>query len=322
MSSTIKNVIIIGASGYIGQPILSTLISSGFSVSVLTRESSPSTFKFPDTVTVHITDYSIPSLLQAFKNQDAIVSAITTFSTAQQVAIIDAAITAGVKRFVPSEYGIDSSLPDVQDVVPAIKGKKETIAYLREKEFTGLSWTAICVGAFFDGTFRTLRSIGWDVPGRKAVIFDDGNNEYEATNLDQIARTVAAVLSGRNLEITKNEFVYVNSFTVTQNRVLAALEKVSGEEFKVERAGVAELSKRSLERLKSPDSSVVKAGDLYDRAFPIAHFGAIVAAIYGHGGFDNYSKTRGLWNEKLGLPKEDLDATLTKILEEFKVGEN
>ena len=317
MSPPIKNVIIIGATGYIGQPILSALISSGFTVSALTRSSSNSTFKFPDNVAVHKTDYSIPSLLQAFKNQDAVVSAIGGFSTSQQVAILDAAVAAGVKRFVPSEYGVDSSLPDVEYFVPLIKGKKDTIAYLKEKETSGLSWTAICVGAFFDGTFRTPGSMGWDVPRRKALIFDGGNNEYEATNLDQIARTVAAVLSTKNWEHTKNEFVYINPFTVTQNQVLAALEKVSGEKFKIQHAEVAQLSERSLERIKSPDTSLVK-GDVYDEAFPSAHFGSIVAAIYGHGGFNNYSKTRGLWNEKLGLPKEDLDGALAKVVEEFK----
>ena len=318
MSSPIKNVIIIGASGYIGQPILSSLISAGFTVSALTRSSTPSTFNFPSTVTVHQTDYSMASLLKAFKDQDAVVSAIGTFSTAQQVAIIDAAITAGVKRFIPSEFGIDSSHPAVEHSVPAIKGKKDTIAYLRAQESTGLSWTAICVGAFFDGTFRTRGSMGWDVPARRAVIFDGGNTEYEATNLEQIARAVAAVLSPKSFEDTRNEFVYVNSFTMTQNQVLAALEKVSGEKWKVEHAEVAKLSAKSLERLKSPDPSAIKAGDLYEESFPIAHFGAIVAAIYGYGGFNNYSKTCGLWNEKFGLPEEDLEATLAKVLEEFK----
>jgi hypothetical protein len=45
-------------------------------------------------------------------------------------------------------------------------------------------------------------------------------------------------------------------------------------------------------------------------------FGVIVAAIYGHGGFNDFSKTRGLWNEKLGLPEEDLEASLAQILQE------
>jgi hypothetical protein len=44
-------------------------------------------------------DYSTSSLLEAFRDQDAIVSAIATFP---QVPIVDATVTAGVKRFIPS----------------------------------------------------------------------------------------------------------------------------------------------------------------------------------------------------------------------------
>jgi len=64
--------------------------------------------------------------------------------------VIDAAVKAGVKRFIPSEYGIDTSLQHVPELVPPAKGKQEVVAYLKTKEQEGLSWTAICVGAFFD----------------------------------------------------------------------------------------------------------------------------------------------------------------------------
>ena len=35
----------------------------------------------------------------------------------------------------------------------------------------------------------------------------------------------------------------------------------------------------------------------------------IMAAYYGHGGLNNYSVHPGLWNERLGLPVEELDET-------------
>jgi putative NADH-flavin reductase len=74
MSSQIKKVTIVGASGSIGPSAISALISKGFSVSVLTRQSS--TTMFQENVTVHRTDYSTPSLLQAFEGQGAVVSLI------------------------------------------------------------------------------------------------------------------------------------------------------------------------------------------------------------------------------------------------------
>jgi putative NADH-flavin reductase len=114
MFSPIKNVIIIGASGNIGPSIISALLAQDFTVSVLTRESSNSTF--PTTATVHKTDYTLPSLIRAFTNQDAVISCIATFS-----ASLQSAITAGIKRFIPSEYGIDASQNEVIDFVHLVR---------------------------------------------------------------------------------------------------------------------------------------------------------------------------------------------------------
>jgi hypothetical protein len=216
-------------------------------------------------------------------------------STREQASIIDAAVAAGVKRFIPSEYGNDTFIPEVATLVPPAQGKQETIKYLRTKESSGLSWTAICVGAFFDWTFQRPGLLGWNLPTRKAVIFDGGNNEFEATNLEQTGRAIAAVLMPETPEDTKTKNIYVNSFTVTQNRTLGILKRLTGNHFAIEHAKKAELSKN---------------------VYASVSFGVIVAAIYGHGGFNNFSKTRGLWNKKLGLPGEDLEGSLVQILRE------
>jgi uncharacterized protein YbjT (DUF2867 family) len=156
MSQDIKNVIVIGASGNVGQLIVSSLLTSNFIVSALTRSTSTTTF--PPHVSVHKTDYSHSSLLAAFKGKDAIVSAIATYSTTQQKAIIDAAVEAGVKRFLPSEYGVDTSRPEIYDFLPPAIMKQEVVEYLKTKEADGLSWTAICVGAWFDWVCQLLCS--------------------------------------------------------------------------------------------------------------------------------------------------------------------
>jgi uncharacterized protein YbjT (DUF2867 family) len=137
MASSIKNVIVICASGSIGPHTVSVLLAKGFSASVLTHTTSSATF-LPE-VTVHQTDYSTPSLISVFKSQDAVISAIATFSTHQQASIIDAAIAAGGKRFIPSEYGVDTSLPQISELLSATVAKRDTIKYLKSKESSGLS---------------------------------------------------------------------------------------------------------------------------------------------------------------------------------------
>lgn len=69
---------------------------------------SASTFS-PD-IHVHKTDFSPSPLASAFRGTDSIISAVATAGVESQLAIIDAAAKAKVKRFIPSEYGGDSAL--------------------------------------------------------------------------------------------------------------------------------------------------------------------------------------------------------------------
>ncbi len=152
MLSPIKNVIIIGAGGHLGPAILSAFDADPhFTVSVLTRNSSKSTF--PSHIKVHrISDeYPEAELLQAFKGQDAVISTIQTASVKLQETIIDAAIKAGVKRFVPSEFGSDTLNEKAVAIIPQyFAGKVNAVKYLEEKEKEGLTWTAFITGTFFD----------------------------------------------------------------------------------------------------------------------------------------------------------------------------
>lgn len=152
MASLIKNVIIIGAGGHLGPSILSAFVAdSHFTVSILSRQSSGSVF--PPDLKVHRIgdDYPEVELLEAFKGQDAVISTIATANAVTQRTIIDAAIKAGVKRFVPSEFGSDTQNEKAMAILPQyFKEKLETVQYLKTKEKEGLTWTAFVTGPFFD----------------------------------------------------------------------------------------------------------------------------------------------------------------------------
>lgn len=152
MSSTIKNVIIIGAGGHLGPTILSAFTSDPhFTVSILTRNSSTSTF--PPNIKVFRVDDDYPEaeLLEAFKGQDAVISTMATASLKLQNDIIDAAVKAGVKRFVPSEFGSDTLNEKALEILPQyFAGKIAAVEYLKGKEKDGLTWTAVVTGSFFE----------------------------------------------------------------------------------------------------------------------------------------------------------------------------
>ncbi|RDW72069.1 hypothetical protein BP5796_08103 [Coleophoma crateriformis] len=305
MPSKIQKVMVIGASGSTGVPIVHALLASGFTVSVLARESSTATY--PAQVQAFKTDYSPASLERALQGQDAVVSTLTTTSAAMQTSIIDAAIAAGVQRFIPSEFGIDTATPGISDTVPALAAKVATARYLQSKEATGLEWTGLAAGELFDWAFR-FGAFGWDLQHRKVTVFDGGEQEVEATTLAQLSRAVAAILAEEQRGATKNRYVYVNSFTVTQKEVLEIIETLMPDvDIEVTEVKTDELGKAGVEKLASGDAQAAQMGG----------FEVITAAVYGFGGANNYSKNRGLWNQKLGLPQEDLRAVLAGIVRDY-----
>ncbi|KAL8868331.1 MAG: hypothetical protein Q9174_005062 [Haloplaca sp. 1 TL-2023] len=151
MSTPLKNVIILGASGNVGTPTVSALLAAGtYTITALTRASS--TAIFPTGIKVHKIpdDYPTPELLTAFKGQDVVIDLLPPSNPKQQNAIADAAAEAGVKRYIPSEFGSDTSNPKVVQMVPIFAAKADILEYLKGKEGTGMSWTAVVNGAFFD----------------------------------------------------------------------------------------------------------------------------------------------------------------------------
>ncbi|KAK0111577.1 hypothetical protein ONS95_001926 [Cadophora gregata] len=140
MSQTIKNVM---AGGLFGTELFAVLQkSNAFNLTVLTRESSKSTF--PSNVKVYKIedDYPVTRLVDAFKGQDALIYALPGRPYTVHLRMIDAAIQAGVSRFIPSEYGNNTCVA-AADLVPLYADKVKVIAYLKAKESTGLTWTAI-----------------------------------------------------------------------------------------------------------------------------------------------------------------------------------
>ena len=88
--------------------MLPELLKSDLNVTAVTRETSSA--KFPEGAKVAKSDFSLNSLMEVFKAQDAVISMLPITALSDQGTVIDAAIAAGVKRLIPSEYGSDSTV--------------------------------------------------------------------------------------------------------------------------------------------------------------------------------------------------------------------
>ena len=267
-------------------------------MTVLSRQESTKTF--PESVKVIKSDFSPSSIESAFKGQDAVISLVGHAGFEGQKVVVDAAAKAGVKRFIPSEFGSDTANARVCELVPIFNRKRAIIDYTKSKEAEGLSWTGVITGPFLDWGLRT-GFLGVNLSSHSAKIWDGGSVPFTATNLDTIGKALVAVLSTPELvEQSKNTYIYVASLTATQNDILAILEKLTGKSWTTEAVSSKQVSKDGLEKFGMGDFSVVG--------------GLIQSAIFGDEKLGDLS--RMLWNEKLGLLKEDLETVIKNVLDE------
>jgi len=294
--STIKNVAVIGATGNLGPAVVKALLEAGFSVTALTRIDSTSTL--PAGVKAHKTDYnSAESLAEAFKGQDAVVSTIATAGVGRQQALIDAIVKAGVKRFIPSEFGVDTTR--VTGGAAKILGLKIQLHSLLNKaaaENSHFSWTGISTGMFFDWGLK-VGSLGISIPTKTATIWDSGNEPFSGTNLGTIGLAIASVL--KHPEETANKYLQIASFVTTQNAVLAALEEETGTKWTVVKKSTADSQKLADEKLAKGDYSA---------------FGDYLKVVLFADGKGTSPKESEVANKELGLPKEDLRETVKAVL--------
>ncbi|KAF2629697.1 NAD(P)-binding protein [Macroventuria anomochaeta] len=287
---SIKNVIIIGAGGNLGPSVLRALLSSSFNTSVLSREGSNSTF--PSGVNVLRANYdSVDSLKQAFQGQDAVISLVGSGAIGDQNKLIDAAIAAGVKRFLPSEFGSDTPNPKTRAVVSVFEAKTGTVNYLKSREDV-ISWTSVITGPFFDWGLK-VGFLGLDQKNKTATVIDSGNATFSTSNLSFIGEAVVKTLE--NAEATKNQYVYVSEFQISQNELLAAAEKVTGEKFTVNKVSAKDHIAKGNELLQK--------GDFHG-------IGPLIQSItFGDDKLGDL-KPSGLWNDKLGLKQESLEDSI------------
>ncbi|KAI5462055.1 hypothetical protein BGZ63DRAFT_382866 [Mariannaea sp. PMI_226] len=223
--SAIKNVVIAGASGALGSIVFKKFVESGkFNVRVLKRTGSES--NFPEGTDVVEVDYSsLESLTAALKGQDLVISTLASLAIGNQVTFIEAAIAAGISRFIPSEFGSNLDVPSVRKL-PVFAHKVQIQDILIEKsKSTPLTYTFVYNSAFLDWGLE--HGFIFDHSKSAPIIVDGGDSEFSATSLSSVADALVGVAS--HPEETKNRTVYIHDLVTSQNRLLALAKQVAPE---------------------------------------------------------------------------------------------
>lgn len=227
----------------------------------------------------------------------------------QQTKLIEAAAAAKVPFVLPNEFGGDNANVTSREDVVVNAAKTHYREYIEKLGVS--SWIGVCTGFWYEFSLG-LGSYGIDIKNRSATFYDDGNTRITTSTFPQVGRGVAGLLSLKVspdneqdttpcLDNYKNKFAYIGSFTVNQREMLESVMRVTNtteQDWKIEYRPVQEVYDEGKQRFQKGDYFGLVAV-LYSRSFYKDNAG-------------NTALTRGLDNDKLGLPKEDLDE-FTKI---------
>jgi hypothetical protein len=280
-------------------------------VTAITR--ADSTSSLPTGVQVKKVDYSDqPSLVSALQGQDALIITMSVFAPPEtQTKLIEAAASANVPWILPNEFGGDPL--NVEQEKDTFLGAAKAKYREHIEELGKSSWIAIACGFWYEWSMaRGPTLYGFDFKEKSLTMFDEGQTKICTSTWPQCGRAVAALMSLKvepqgegEVSLTthfKNKPAYISSFTISQGDMLESVLRVTGDEkkeWKITNVPVKEYYKSGVEEFQK-GNMVGFQKLLYSRAFFPESSG-------------NFEATRGLHNEVLGLPKEDLDE-FTKVV--------
>ncbi|KAJ4129213.1 hypothetical protein NW768_007748 [Fusarium equiseti] len=301
MTTEIKNVMILGGRGNLGPYLIAALLRASFNVSVLSRVSSSTTDLTFHGATIAKSDYTFSSLVQVFTGQDAVISTLSTANIAEQKTVINAAAAAKVKRFMPSEFGSDTSVEGLEDMAPFLKGKQDVMDYVKSKEAEGLTWTALFTGPWIDWMLIEGKGLlCLDVKTKTGELVDAGEPKLTTTTVSQVGEATAAALL--HPDKTKNQYVHVSSYNTTQNQVLEALERISGERFAMKQLSNAELYARAEKHIE-------------DGKWTTGYYELATSTVYSDAAVTYFPDEAENWNKVLGLGQgESFDEMIARVL--------
>ncbi|KAJ0421390.1 hypothetical protein BJY00DRAFT_282191 [Aspergillus carlsbadensis] len=269
--------------GYLGSVVLDELTKAQFEVTVLTRSQKQLSAPSADIAVKEVDYSSAESLKAALEGHDVVVSTVNPAGIALQKVAIDASVAAGVKRFIPADFGSITTDPEAQKL-PVHAHVVEIQKYLADKAVTGeIEHTIFAVGGFLELFFT--KPLAVDFANRTATLFDGGVHPVSTSSLSTVGKAIAGGL--RKPEETKNRIVYVHDTVLTQRKVLELAKKlIPGEPWIEKTIDAAAELETLLQRLGREGMKPAVFGGIFKAAF----FSGKYKAVY-----DNTD------NELLGL---------------------
>lgn len=230
-----KLILVSGATGNLGQRICRELIKNNTKVRAIVRhESSLENVAALEKMGVDVVKVNMSSeqeLIAACENVSCIVSAVAGLHDViveAQTKLLQAAIAAGVPRFIPSDFSTDISL------MP--KGENRNFD-LRKEFHVILEQSPIQATSIFNGCFADILRYNtplFNVPKKTIAYYDDKADwEIDFTTMDDTAAFTAKAA----VDETAPRYLNIASFRVSPNDLVRLSQQYKGSEFELVHMG-------------------------------------------------------------------------------------
>ncbi|QKZ13958.1 aromatic alcohol reductase [Spirosoma sp. KUDC1026] len=230
-------ILVAGATGNLGGRITRELVKRGANVRALVRASSdPAKIDklAQQGVAVVNADFGKPDeLAKACEGVSCVVSALQGLRDVivdTQTRLLDAAIAAGVPRFIPSDFSSDFTK------LPAGENRNFDLRRAFNERVDGISGDVLQATSILNGAFADLLSYGMPLLNfekKQIGYWGDADWRIDFTTMDDTAAYTAAVA----LDNMTPRVLRIASFQISPNELAAVMKEIGTEPFAVVRLG-------------------------------------------------------------------------------------
>ena len=229
-----KTIVVAGGTGNLGGRIIKVLLKKGTDVRAIVRlntdEAKVKKLEQQGAKVIQVNMSGVSELTQACKGASCIVSALQGLHDVivdVQTILLEAAIAAGVPRFIPSDFSCDFTKLPV--------GKNRNFDLRREFDEllnkSSISATTIFNGAFADMLTGQMPLILFK---RKRVLYwGDADQRMDFTTIDNTAEFTANAA----LDDSTPRYLRIAGDEISARELTVVASEVTGEKFKLFRAG-------------------------------------------------------------------------------------
>ncbi len=231
---TAPTIVVAGATGHLGSRIVKALRARGAEVKALVRKGTDAKrldpLRMAGALIVEADFNDEAALAEAFSGAHCVVSALLGLREViveTQTHVLNAAVKAGVPRFIPSDYSLDFYK------LPA--GGNRNLDLHREfnerLEKAPIKKTAILNGAFMDLLTGQAPFILFGL--KRVLVWGNADQKMEFTTMDNVAEYTAAA----SMDESAPPFLRIAGEQLTSRELAATVSEATGQTFKPFRAG-------------------------------------------------------------------------------------